>query len=249
MPTNVMNATCAAGANPETSPSTCVTGEAPQLSSSYGEYDNGNSVFTFYDSFAGTSLSSEWTVSTVGGGATATVNDGLTIQTTQTSSGIGIFSSSSFAYPMVAESDITSYSNNCGGPYTGIFESLNNVMDTQNYAEPENAYLLSLGGSGTNIGAFTITTPSGSSNLYSSEPIPSYPFILGVTWVTTGNEVASIGTTNYAASDTTLSVGNYYVGVANNAGGCVATGTYQWFRGRAYPPNGVMPGFSFGSVA
>lgn len=37
-------------------------GEAPQLSTTYAEYDNGKNVFPFYDNFAGTSLGSEWTV-------------------------------------------------------------------------------------------------------------------------------------------------------------------------------------------
>jgi hypothetical protein len=34
-------------------------GEAPGLSSTYGQYDNGANVFTFYDNFAGTSLSTK----------------------------------------------------------------------------------------------------------------------------------------------------------------------------------------------
>ncbi len=36
------------------------TGEAPQLSPRYGEYDNGAGVFNFYDNFAGNSLSNAW---------------------------------------------------------------------------------------------------------------------------------------------------------------------------------------------
>jgi hypothetical protein len=50
-------------------------GEAPQLSPSYAQYDNGAEVFPlFYDNFAGTSLNSKWTQ---GEGITATVNSGL----------------------------------------------------------------------------------------------------------------------------------------------------------------------------
>ena len=40
--------------------STGYVGEAPQLSPSYGLYDNGAQVFTFYDNFAGTTLSAQW---------------------------------------------------------------------------------------------------------------------------------------------------------------------------------------------
>ena len=50
-------------------------GEAPQLSPTYAEYDDGASVFSFYDNFAGTSLNtSKWTY----GSLTPDVNDGLT---------------------------------------------------------------------------------------------------------------------------------------------------------------------------
>ncbi|EEZ92435.1 MAG: hypothetical protein BJBARM4_1010, partial [Candidatus Parvarchaeum acidiphilum ARMAN-4] len=38
-------------------------GEAPQLSSTYGAYDDGANIFKFYDNFAGTSLTtSQWKV-------------------------------------------------------------------------------------------------------------------------------------------------------------------------------------------
>ena len=53
-------------------------GEAPQLSETYGQYDNGAEVFTFYDDFAGTSLNaSRWSVlqSTSG----FSIDDGLTV--------------------------------------------------------------------------------------------------------------------------------------------------------------------------
>jgi len=53
-------------------------GEAPTLSGTYGQYDNGANVFTFYDDFAGTTLSSKWTAILSGSGATITVNNGLT---------------------------------------------------------------------------------------------------------------------------------------------------------------------------
>ncbi len=56
------------------------TGEAPQLSSVYGAYDNGFHVFPLYDNFAGTSLNtSEWTVT-----GNATLNNGITFTSTPT---------------------------------------------------------------------------------------------------------------------------------------------------------------------
>ena len=51
-------------------------GEAPQLSSTYAEYDDGASVFNNYWNFAGTSLPSGWT-GVVGTDSTVSANNGL----------------------------------------------------------------------------------------------------------------------------------------------------------------------------
>ena len=48
-------------------------GEAPELSPTYAQYDNGIYVFNYYENFVGTSLPSGWTVS----GVTYTVNNGI----------------------------------------------------------------------------------------------------------------------------------------------------------------------------
>lgn len=52
-------------------------GEAPTLSPSYGQYDNGNLTFSFYDNFAGTTLSRAWY--TTGAVGYYSVNNGLTV--------------------------------------------------------------------------------------------------------------------------------------------------------------------------
>ena len=49
-------------------------GEAPQLSPTYAEYDDGNNVFSFYSDFKGTTLSSKWTAS-----GTPTVDNGISL--------------------------------------------------------------------------------------------------------------------------------------------------------------------------
>ncbi|MCL5102132.1 MAG: hypothetical protein M1544_02145 [Candidatus Marsarchaeota archaeon] len=50
------------------------SGLAPQLTSTYGEYDNGKEVFNYYTNFAGTSLPATWVDML---GSNYTVNDGL----------------------------------------------------------------------------------------------------------------------------------------------------------------------------
>lgn len=74
------------------------TGEAPQLSSAYAQYDNGKYVFSFYDNFAGTSLNtSMW--NTVGH---VTVDNGLNM--TDTSMPYSqIYSNEAFVAPSYIE--------------------------------------------------------------------------------------------------------------------------------------------------
>ncbi|HME51096.1 MAG TPA: hypothetical protein VKM55_02655 [Candidatus Lokiarchaeia archaeon] len=55
------------------------TGEAPELSTPYGQYDDGVNVFSFYDNFAGSKLSSKWVNNTATSTGTVTVNNGVTI--------------------------------------------------------------------------------------------------------------------------------------------------------------------------
>ncbi len=55
-------------------------GEAPQLSSTYGEYDDGANVFNNYWNFVGTSLPNGW--SEQANGNIITINNGITMTTT-----------------------------------------------------------------------------------------------------------------------------------------------------------------------
>ena len=79
------------------------TGEAPELSSVYGEYDNGANVFKFYDNFAGTSLGTKW-LNQSSGAANYSVDNGL-LTTSGSSNGdyIYIRSKNSFSYPAIFE--------------------------------------------------------------------------------------------------------------------------------------------------
>ena len=57
-------------------------GEAPQLSPTYAEYDDGANIFNYYTNFAGTSLPSGWGVTQYGGSPFSyTVDNGLLLQT------------------------------------------------------------------------------------------------------------------------------------------------------------------------
>ncbi len=74
------------------------TGEAPNLSASYGEYDNGRNVFNFYDNFAGNTLDSQWTSSnSTGGNDTVAIDNGITFTRDVISCGTGCESARGFA--------------------------------------------------------------------------------------------------------------------------------------------------------
>ena len=75
--------------------SNTITGEAPQLSSTYAEYDDGASVFTNYWNFNGTTLSSPFT-SVIGTDGSVSVNNGLSITLSTPSWGTYVISSSTF---------------------------------------------------------------------------------------------------------------------------------------------------------
>ncbi|HEV2166312.1 MAG TPA: hypothetical protein VGS23_04980, partial [Thermoplasmata archaeon] len=74
-------------------------GEAPQLSSTYGKFDNGAKVFTFYDDFVGSSLSSQWANT---GSWVYSVSNGFSTNSVPGGSS-PIVSSVSFEYPMVVD--------------------------------------------------------------------------------------------------------------------------------------------------
>ena len=96
---------------------TTTTGVAPQLSSTYAEYDDGANVFTEYWNFAGTTLPSAFTNLTTGGTFSYTVDNGLTLtgysSASGTNYGLHIYTTAQYA-PSIIEADIYSASLQTG---------------------------------------------------------------------------------------------------------------------------------------
>jgi hypothetical protein len=214
-------------------------GEAPQLSCNnpantisgcasgqYGEYDNGANVFTLYDGFAGNTLSGLWNHT-----GTVNVDNGISAIS-------GSISSSSY-------------------------NSLLYVGDTYGYAIASVSPLY----------AATIIKwgPSGSTPNYGIAPSSStqysvFTFASGIssgTTITTGSESSpriwslvnagsgATGIYDYSTSATNtahlLSNPNATFGLyAASSGSAVHS---QWMRLRTYPPNGIMPSESLGSLS
>ncbi|HVA82671.1 MAG TPA: DUF2341 domain-containing protein [Candidatus Aquilonibacter sp.] len=128
------------------------TGEASELSTSYGQYDNGNTVFAHYDSFIGSSLDgSKWTTYTLQGMASApglvTVSNSLQLNFGSTWWGADAYSNANFAttngmaldyqFDWAAQSSV----GNCGGvscdtPGDVYLRNTGAGRDTTYYAEP-----------------------------------------------------------------------------------------------------------------
>ncbi len=89
-------------------------GEAPQLSNTYGQYDNGAKVFEFYEGFEGVTLPPELN-QYAPSGAAISVNKGLTINT-GTASWAGVITTSNFTPPVIFDAYVASQS---GGALSG----------------------------------------------------------------------------------------------------------------------------------
>jgi len=230
MPSNVMS-------------SSGPTGEAPQLSPTYGQYDDGASVFNYYTNFVGTSLPTNW--GTYGSGSYL-IDNGLTVGA-DASGGInfGIAYTTIQNYPQIVDTYVVSDAITGGGPTAGIEVFTNLAYGDNGF---ENGYCFGASGSMTSASYITSYNSNGANHGIVSGSGTSTPFILSALWYATGNEIQY---ENYnqklSATDTSVSIGNYYFGFMDS-GGYQHYTTYQWFRLRAVPPNDIMPTVSLGSV-
>jgi hypothetical protein len=193
-------------------------GEAPQLSSTYGQYDNGASVFNNYWNFAGTSVPSGWSASS---SLTATVNNGVKLVSTANSQYFGY--STSFSTPTIVDiygkviTRTTSNSNllNMFGSalgsateWGGLAYNNGNVLG---YSSASNTWSFTTTSWAINTFYIITHTSSGISQSY------------------------QVNYNQFATSSISLS--SFYLMVWQTT----STTFIQWVRVRAYPPNGVMP--------
>jgi len=210
------------------------TGIAPNLTSTYAQYDNGENVFTFYDNFAGTSLNTnKWKANSYG---YYSVNNGLTVkpaQNTCSASPGEIISVQTFGVNTVF--DFYGTPAFAGGTGWGYGSYGYNPGDA---------------GCITLYGDIVGDANSGTSNVYvwtgtSSSPNKtqtSFTQTEGIyTIIQTSSEV--IAMFNYGSSASTTSIigsSSYPVGFYVG-GGMSESAIILWARIRALPPNGVMP--------
>jgi len=219
-------------------------GEAPQLSPTYAEYDNGASVFNNYDNFAGTTLNSKW----INNGMSVSVNNGVTLTP---SGSIGTWSKDSITYNTnvyntnyIAEtftkvstlgaadiSPIMILNSNSGTDYSSSYTFVDDGIDLS-YKTPN--YYHDTQTSPGSVIRTSISMPSG----YSYSAFNIYQIYVNG---------ASVGVAiNYSSilnTQTNYNPSTQYLGIGGNTPN--SNFSAKWFRTRAYPPNGSMPAVLF----
>jgi len=227
------------------------TGEAPQLSSTYAQYDDGASVFNFYDNFAGTTLSSKWVSGASGG--TATINNGLSLIVPATVGDyVYVASASAIAtQPVIVEAYMNGNSIDVAGYRLGF-----GLVPSQTYllADSVSQDHVSWQGTENAVTEIVMATQIGTSYTLPGgvNPVDSNYHIWGIEWLSGEagwwyNSYSPITTTTSdVPTDTNYLTLSYYAW--SGLSGTPTSLEFQWVRTRAYPPNGVMPSVSIGSL-
>ena len=209
-------------------------GEAPQLSSTYAEYDNGVQVFpTLYENFEGTSLPSGWAQYST---YTAwSVNNGITAGT----GGAG--------FP---QTTATTYGDNAL-----------QILDIYGGSPNGNQGMGYLYGCGENSGVCTPAQVTGWLSPVSVLGLSAGSDVNGIYTLTgnyyTGNEIFSTWWqsssaadfyVNYVQSGSTITTNLPSAQTSIGLGGNNAPISITWLRIRIAPPNGVMPATTFNTI-
>ena len=221
------------------------TGEAPQLSSTYAEYDDGANVFPDYWNFAGTILPSNLVAGEFNGGSGSyTQNNGITFGS-GINAGYGVFTN--FALSGNYAVDTLGYTTAAGGGtgarpaliFTASSDSNPNYIAIDQGGYGLNAWVVygDNAGTTTNYGSFG-TTLNANQNFQISSMVSG-----------SSDEIAAYpqGTAAYTYSTYTTTFYGGYIGIGTEKTP-INDITFYWLRTRAYPPNGVMPSVSFSSV-
>ncbi len=224
-------------------------GEAPQLSSTYAKHDNGKYVFNSYWNFAGTSFPIGLIESTNGG--TITINNGITISVPGYDYGLNYIETPD----IIGTGNITEVSwetIQTGVGYATV--NIPSIVLTNNWAKQQ-SYSFDNYYNGTNpphMFAYygtdntTIGTRLIATNRYSQN---------GNIWsiaINSAGNLAYMSYTDYGSAPVQIYGPSTEVALSNDYSAVITTqtGTTQlyYLLTRSYPPNGVMPTVSIGTI-
>jgi hypothetical protein len=239
------------------------TGEAPVLSSTYGQYDNGKSVFAYY--YNGASDSS-WTIAGSAGISTSAVSGspfGTNAFYANSANGDYMYANPNYASSQNILIQYFSYTNGLGNLFFSASSGGAGTMtridgrggsDWSGFAlsrswtswncpesgvdmSPDTWYTMTIivDGSTGEIGDYY--APSSTQNTY---PVNNY-----------GTQLNALGTTysdSCGGGTETYSYNGGYIGLVGDALGSSYITYWNGIMGRAYPPNGIMPSASFAAA-
>ena len=234
-------------------------GEAPELSSTYAQYDNGVNVFTAY--FDGNTATSNFAVNTnmaVSKSTGVTGPGGATINAIHISGYAGSaaefeFKTAQSNVAMIVES---SFANANTGTATGVLGLLNNaapgsVTNGINAGDGfgnsffSNTYYVAGAQTNTNNQGTGSTAWEYGSVTYAGTAATSWSaYIAPQLYSTTGGYTGTVSNNPLSAA------GNLYMGggFGSSNGGYTVSLNFDYMRARAYPPSNTMPSVSFGSA-
>lgn len=228
-------------------------GAQPNYTSTYGEYDNGANVFSFYQNFAGTSLPSGWSYSTPtnlygspSGRAYLTVNNGVTLSAPSYGGDSNYFgylaTSLNMSAPVIIDLFLAGGSDRKNthfqfGSYSSTSSSA--TFNCTGGLNDEND------GAGLHYGINTSGGGTDNPNTFSSISNA----LLSLNFSSTSSEVLYSNYTEEVSASLSVSSSNITaLGVSYDSGMGGNSFSFYWIRVRPYPPNGVMPSVTFGNV-
>lgn len=222
------------------------TGEAPQLSPSYGLYDNGGDVFNFYSNFEGVVLNPPLADAD---SSQLTVSNGITVLPQSADAGWsreGVVLKKNYAGTNTVFDAYCEDASPTGSVYAGGIYLLNGDATDQYSIANSLVFNNEFIGGGTTAG-ISWQNPQGTvtSNAISFAWSASTYYVLSLLW-NNGIGSALIDYANAEGPQTTYNPTSLYLGLGLWSG--ASQTQCQWVRTRAYPPGGVMPTASFGSV-
>ena len=225
---------------------TTTTGVAPQLTSTYAEYDNGANIFPFYNNFAGTTLPSSFATSDASG---MSVNNGVSISAGAVYTTSAVFTSLDSIEEMYAK-----YTSLNGVGFVGMMQS--NTQAPQSSNAGSNAEILWMTGPSSNTYySWAADGVSASYNIQSNvessfTPSLNVPYIIG-SFVSSSEVGETVNYTTSLSASGTFNTQQYIILGYFTGSSAAATADnpifVQWVRTRAYPPSGVMPSVSLGT--
>jgi hypothetical protein len=230
-----------------------IAGEAPQLSGTYAQYDNGASVFSYYN--VNPSSTFGWSLNGAGVGITSSAPAGSYFGTTNAY--YAQDGSSSYMYDSTAmkqtNSIITYWNYVTSGGGCSDFFFVSSAAGAGQFARidgrggyPTDTGILPTTGWASWSGSGNIADPSTNTwdkvDLVISAQSSATMYVNSVT----ATPIGVLGSANSGAIG--ISNNGAYIGFQSD--NCGTSTDYYWngFIERVYPPNGVMPTTSFGSV-